>query len=81
MQSGRKNTKKWLLEYESSKTGINPLTGWETSKDTLSEIKLFFPNKEAAIRYANKNNVEFTIIEPKERKVIIKSYTNNFLKD
>ena len=81
MQSGRSNTKNWLLEYEVSKTGINALTGWETSRDTLSEVKLFFPDKESAIRYANKNKIDFHVIEPKKRKVVIKSYTNNFLKD
>ena len=42
MQSGTRNTKNWILEYESLKTGISPLMGWETTKDTLSEIKLEF---------------------------------------
>ena len=81
MQSGRRNTLNWLLEYEVSKTGVNPLTGWETSKDTLSEVKLYFPDKKSAIRYANKNNIDYFVIEPKKRKIIIKPYTNNFLKD
>ena len=54
MQSGLRNTKNWLLEFETLNTGINPLTGWETSKDTLSEVKLEFSNKEQAINYAKK---------------------------
>ena len=54
MQSGRRNTKNWLLEFDTLDTGINPLMGWETSQDTMSEIKLEFLNKEQAINYAKK---------------------------
>ena len=81
MQSGMRNTKNWLLEFETLNTGINPLTGWETSRDTLSEVKLEFSDKEQAINYARKNNLEYYVIEPQKRKVIKKSYSDNFLKD
>ena len=80
MQSGKRNTKKWLLEFDTLNTGINPLTGWETSKDTMSEVKLEFSTKEQAINYAKKNNVDYYIIEPQEHKIIKKSYTDNFIK-
>ena len=46
MQSGKRNTKNWLLEFDTLNTGINPLTGWETSKDTMSQVKLEFSTKE-----------------------------------
>ena len=81
MQSGMRNTKNWLLEFETLNTGINPLTGWETSRDTLSEVKLEFSDKEQAINYARKNNLEYYVIEPQKRKVIKKSYSDNFLKN
>ena len=42
MQSGLGKTKKWVLEYIDESTSINPLMGWESSTNTLSEIKLFF---------------------------------------
>ena len=80
MQSGMGNTKNWLLEFDTINTGINPLMGWETSKDTMSEVKLEFSTKEQAINYAKKNNVDYYIVESKKRKVIKKSYTDNFLK-
>jgi len=80
MQSGMRNTKNWLIEFDTINTSINPLMGWETSKDTMSEIKLEFSTKEQAINYAKKNNVDYYIVEPKERKIIKKSYTDNFLK-
>ena len=78
MQSGSRNTKKWLLEFDTLNTGIDPLMGWETSQDTMSEIKLEFSNKEQAINYAKKNNIDYYVIEPQKRKIIKKSYSDNF---
>jgi len=80
MQSGMRNTKNWLLEFDTLNTGINPLMGWETSKDTMSEVKLQFSTKEQAINYAKKNNIIYYIVEPKEHKIIKKSYSDNFFK-
>ena len=80
MQSGERNTKKWLLEFDTLNTGVNPLMGWVTSKDTMSEVKLQFSTKEQAINYAKKNNINYHIIEPQKRKIIKKSYSDNFLK-
>ena len=81
MQSGKRNTKNWILEFDTLNTGINPLMGWETSQDTMSEIKLEFSNKEQAINYAKKNNIDYYILEPQKSKIIKKSYAENFLKD
>ena len=81
MQSGKRNTKNWLLEFDTLDTGINPLMGWETSQDTMSEVKLEFSNKEQAINYAKKNNIDYYVVEPKKSKIIKKSYADNFFKD
>ena len=81
MQSGMRNTKNWLLEFDTLDTGIDPLMGWETSKDTMSEVKLEFPSKEQAINYAKKNNIDYYVIEPQKQKLIIKSYADSFLKN
>ena len=80
MQSGLKKYNKWVLEYITMQTGINPLMGWESSTDTLSELRLEFSTKDLAIDYAKKNKVEFEIIESKNRKIIKKSYADNFIK-
>ena len=80
MQSGNRNTKKWLLEFDTLNTGVDPLMGWESSKDTMSEVKLEFSTKEQAIDYSKKNNIDYYIIEPQKHKIIKKSYSNNFLK-
>ena len=81
MQSAKRNTKNWLLEFDTLDTGVNPLMGWETSQDTMSEVKLEFPSKMQAINYAKKNNIDYYVVEPQKSKIIKKSYANNFLKD
>ena len=81
MQSGRGNLKKWVLEFITRDPSISPLMGWESSNDTLGEVKLEFSTKEKAIDYAKKNNINFTVIEPKTRDFVIKSYADNFTKN
>ena len=80
MQSGLAKNNKWILEFKTKDPTKNPLMGWESSSDTYTELKLQFSSKELAINYAKKNKIEFEIIEPKIRKVIKKSYADNFLK-
>ena len=80
MQSGMRNTKNWLLEFDTLNMGIDPLMGWHSSKDTMSEVKLEFSTKEQAINYAKKNNLDYYIIEPQKHEIIKKSYSDNFLK-
>ena len=78
MQSGIKNKGKWILEFETKDPTNNPLMGWESSSDTLSELRLEFSSKEMAINYAKKKKIDYEIIEPKRRKIIKKSYADNF---
>ena len=81
MQSGRGKLKKWILEFETKDPTTDPMMGWESSDDTMGEVKLEFSNKEKAIEYAKQNNIDFTIIEPEPRKFVIKSYADNFTKN
>ena len=80
MQSGLGKSDKWLIRFETEDTGINPLMGWETNSNTLSELNLEFSSKELAIEYAKKNKIDFEIIDPQIRKTVKKSYADNFLK-
>ena len=79
MQSGRGKSNKWILEFETRDQTRKPLMGWESSNDTLSELILEFSSKELAIEYAKKNKINVEIIEPKKRKIVKKSYADNFL--
>ena len=80
MQSGTAKKDKWILEFITKDPTKNPLMGWESSSDTLTELKLEFPSKELAINYAKKKKIDFELIEPKKRKTVKKSYADNFLK-
>ena len=55
--------------------------GWESSSDTMGEVKLEFSTKDKAIEYAKNNNISYKVIEPNKRKFIIKSYAENFTKN
>ena len=77
MQSGLSKNK-WILEYKTDDPSRNPLMGWESSSDTFTEIKLEFSSKDLAINYAKKKKIDFELIEPKKRKIVKKSYAENF---
>ena len=80
MQSGMAKSNKWILEFITKDPTKNPLMGWESSSDTLTELKLEFSSKELAINYAKKKKIEFDLIEQKKRKIVKKSYADNFLR-
>ena len=80
MQSGIAKYNSWLLEFETKDNYINPMMGWESSSDTLSEVKLEFSSKDLAVAYAKENKIDFYVIEPKVRKLVKKSYSDNFTK-
>ena len=80
MQSGTAKKDKWILEFITKDPTKNPLMGWESSTDTLTELKLEFSSKELAINYAKKKKIDYDLIEPKKRKTVKKSYADNFLK-
>ena len=81
MQSGRGKIKKWVLRFDTRHDVTNPLMGWESSNDTMGEVKLEFSTKDKAIEYAKNNNISYKVIEPNKRKFIIKSYAENFTKN
>jgi len=54
--------------------------GWTSSSNTNEQVKLKFETQEQAIKYAEQNNIQFVLIEPKKNKLIIKAYADNFLK-
>tara|TARA_B100000035_G_scaffold226799_1_gene195208 strand:- start:290 stop:571 length:282 start_codon:yes stop_codon:yes gene_type:complete len=80
MQSGTGKSIKWILEFETNNPTKNPLMGWESSNDTLSEVIIEFSSKELAVNYAKKKKIDYEVIEPKKRKITKKSYAQNFLR-
>ena len=80
MQSGTGKNNIWILEFITKDPTKNPLMGWESSSDTYTVLKLEFSSKELAINYAKKKKIDFEIIEPRKRKIVKKSYADNFLR-
>ncbi|MFM7673197.1 MAG: NADH dehydrogenase ubiquinone Fe-S protein 4, partial [Candidatus Fonsibacter sp.] len=50
-----------------------------SSSNTNEQVKLKFETKDQAVAYAQENNIQFDLINPKKDKLIIKSYADNFL--
>ncbi|MFD0915587.1 ETC complex I subunit [Pseudahrensia aquimaris] len=82
MQSGKGKTHYWVLEYEpQSRKTIEPLMGYTSSSDPLAQVRMKFDTKEDAIAYAERNNIEYTVREPKEPRRRAVSYSDNFRHD
>jgi hypothetical protein len=79
MQSGRKGTKHWRLEFApAAHKFVEPLMGWTGSSDTSEQVEIEFDDKESAIAFCEANNIEFTVFEPKKRRLHLKAYADNF---
>lgn len=79
MQSGRAKTDTWILEFERSEAlRPDPLMGWSGSGDTQSQVKLKFPNKDAAKTYAEKYGIVARVHSTPKKTLKIQAYADNF---
>ncbi|XP_076857176.1 NADH dehydrogenase [ubiquinone] iron-sulfur protein 4, mitochondrial [Brachyhypopomus gauderio] len=78
MQSGVQNTKKWKMDFDTRERWENPLMGWASTADPLSNMTLTFSTKEDAIAFAEKNGWSYDITEKRTPKPRVKSYGANF---
>ena len=79
MQSGKGNTKDWVLEYEpQAARRPDPLMGWIQTTDTDGQVRLSFETAEEAVAYAERHGLAFQLSDPKIPKRIIKAYADNF---
>jgi hypothetical protein len=80
MQSGKANTRDWVLEFEPRDARRpDPLMGWTLTGDTASsQLRLAFETREEAVRYADQHGIAFQLIDAKPAKRIIKAYADNF---
>ena len=82
MQSGRWQTRKWVLEYEpASNRSRDPLMGWASSADTLNEVRLLFDSLEEAKAFAERQGLTYSVITPQPNSEKPKSYADNFRYD
>ncbi|MBI1392477.1 MAG: ETC complex I subunit [Alphaproteobacteria bacterium] len=79
MQSGRAKTKRWVLEFEAdSARRIDPLMGWTSSSDTKGQVHIQFDTREAAVAYAERNNIPYQVVTANARRPAAKAYADNF---
>lgn len=78
MQSGSANTHHFELEFENRERWENPLMGWSSTADPLSNMKVSFATEEEAIEYCEKNGWQWYVEVPKPTKSKVKNYGVNF---
>jgi len=79
MQSGKAKTRLWHLQVmDDSNQSQDPLIGHHGGSSTKNQVKLQFDTQEDAINFAKSKNYDYEVIEASARKVIKKSYADNF---
>jgi NADH dehydrogenase (ubiquinone) Fe-S protein 4 len=68
----------WQLDFDVRERWENPLIGWSSSGDPLSNMAVKFSSKEDAIHFAEKNGWAYEVEEPQKWKFKPKSYGLNF---
>ena len=78
-QSGKANAGLWLLEFERQEPlRPDPLTGWNGSGDTNTQVRMAFASKEAAIAYCDKHGLDYHVVPAPPVKLKIQAYADNF---
>jgi hypothetical protein len=78
-QSGKAHSGRWLLEFEREQPERpDPLTGWNGSGDTNTQVRMTFKTKEAAIAYCEKHSLKFHVVPAAPVRLKIQAYADNF---
>ena len=79
MQSGKALTDEWILEFEESEARrADPLMGWTGSSDTQVQVRINFPDKEAAKAYAAKHGIAARVHATPPKSLKLQAYADNF---
>lgn len=79
-QSGA-SKEQWFIVFPKKHDSefLNSIMGWTSSSDMMQELNLKFPTKESAVDFASSNGWSFEEIEYTKRKIVKKSYADNFI--
>lgn len=78
-QSGKANSGKWILEFERQQAHHpDPLTGWNGSGDTNTQVRIAFSSRDAAIAYCQKHGLDYHIVPAAPVRLKIQAYADNF---
>ena len=79
MQSGKARTSDWVLDFAPVEAKRpDPLMGWAGSGDTQQQVQLSFPDKDAAVAYAEKYGIDAHVIATPPKRLKIQAYADNF---
>lgn len=78
MQSGTNNIHFWQMDFDTRERWENPLMGWTSSGDPMSNIKVDFATKEEAIAHCKKMGWDYYVQKPNVNKPKSRSYGMNF---
>lgn len=78
-QAGRANAGLWVLEFERREAQRpDPLTGWNGSGDTDTQVRITFRTKDEAIAYAERRNIPYHLVPAPPPTLKIQAYADNF---
>jgi hypothetical protein len=79
MQSGKANTKAWVLDYEPEQPReVEPLMGWTSSADMKQQLRLRFATCEEAVAYCERRSIPYQVFGAKEPARRTIAYADNF---
>jgi hypothetical protein len=79
MQSGKANSKEWLLEFEGeAPETVDPLMGWISRAGTNTQVRMYFDTREEAIDFAKRQGIPFQVRDARDPRRVIKAYADNF---
>ncbi|TMW48023.1 hypothetical protein DOY81_006887 [Sarcophaga bullata] len=79
MQSGTNNLHTWQIDFDNRERWENPLMGWCSSGDPLSNMQVNFNTQEEAITFCERNGWRWFIeSDEKPKKERVKNYGVNF---
>ncbi|XP_029178903.1 NADH dehydrogenase [ubiquinone] iron-sulfur protein 4, mitochondrial [Nylanderia fulva] len=78
MQSGTNNIHFWQMDFDTRERWENPLMGWTSSGDPMSNIQVNFATKEEAIAHCEKMGWEYYVQKPNLNQPKPRSYGINF---
>lgn len=82
MQSGKNNSKKWVLVYEpETPREVEPLMGYTASADTKQQVRLRFDTREEAEAYAKRAGLAYWVQPAHDATPKRVSYSDNFRYD
>lgn len=78
-QSGRARSGRWQLEFERTQAQRpDPLTGWNGSGDTATQVQLSFATRAEAVAYCRRHGLDYHLVPATPVRLKLQAYADNF---